>query len=48
MYRPIGLIVPNRVPQCPAIGGNCYPGYNNKLLPPELYKVGICFQIHIK
>jgi len=25
MYRPIGLIVPNRVPQCPAIGGNCYP-----------------------
>ena len=24
MYRPIGLIVPNRVPQCPAIGG-CYP-----------------------
>ena len=25
MYRPIGLIVPNRVPQCTAIGGNCYP-----------------------
>ena len=24
MYRPIGLIVPNRVPQCSAIGG-CYP-----------------------
>jgi len=25
MYRPIGLIVPNRVPQCPATSGNCYP-----------------------
>ena len=25
MYRPIGLIVPNRVPQCPATAGNCYP-----------------------
>jgi len=24
MYRPIGLIVPNRVPQCPATSG-CYP-----------------------
>ena len=25
MYRPIGLIVPNRVPQCPPTSGNCYP-----------------------
>ena len=25
MYRPIGLIVPNRVPQCPATSGICYP-----------------------
>ena len=25
MYRPIGLMVPNRVPQCPATGGSCYP-----------------------
>ena len=24
MYRPIGLIVPNRVPQC-SPAGNCYP-----------------------